>query len=159
MHVLNGLAALAAVAAALASTSPANAEGRAPRTLTVNGKCDAGSQIAEGPRDADIRGRESRLFCDVAVVSYGPGQALMVQFANSQAHHSPIVGYAGVMEDAQILDVERVYLEPGHASPVDEGNCKFAWKAGRIDYIACGAPVYEGSRRTVPVVVFIASPP
>jgi hypothetical protein len=148
--------ALAAAALIAISATPARSQG--VKILTLYGKCDASSHIAEGPRGADLRKLESRFFCDAAVVSYGRGESMMVQFANSRANHSPIVGFAGRMGEGGVMDVDRVYLEPGKPLPVTEGTCKFSFKGARVDWITCGAPIDEGAMRTVPVVVFTTTP-
>jgi hypothetical protein len=126
----------------------------------IEGKCGKGSHIAEGRIGEDLTKRQSRFFCDYAVIAFfdNNNQHIMVQFSESQSHNNILLGFAGIMsEDGQILYVSRVYLGNKQIQ-VPEGYCKFFFKNKHMSGIACGAPVDEGDRRTVPVVEFHASP-
>lgn len=141
-------------------TSHAEADG--PTDIqVVKGKCNAQSHIAEGPIGADLTKRQSRYFCDVAIISFfdRTSSHLMVQFSEKQSHHGAILGFAGTMDaDGQVLEVDRVYLEPGKATPATDGACKFFFERKEMTSIVCGAKIDEGNRRTVPVVAFDAFP-
>ncbi len=81
----------------------------------------------------------------------------MVQFAEAQSHINIQLGFAGLLsEDGQILNVSSVYVG-NKRSQVSEGYCKFFFKKKTMSSIACGAPIDEGDRRTVPVVTFKAN--
>ena len=126
----------------------------------VKGKCGKGSHIAEGQIGEDLTKRQSRFFCDSAVINFfdNKNRHIMVQFLESQSHSNMLLGFSGIMQDdGQILNVNRVYLGNKKVE-VSEGHCKFFFKKKHMSGIACGAPVDEGDRRTVPVVEFNAAP-
>ena len=127
----------------------------------VAGRCEAGSHIADGGINEDLRKRESRFFCDMAVISFYPDNPhhIQVQFADHKSNHDPILGFAGMTDsDGIMLTVNHVYLEPGKAVIPVDGHCKFFFKRKHMDSIVCGARIEEGDRATVPVVVFQALP-
>lgn len=122
----------------------------------LKGRCDSSSHIAEGPIGEDLTKRQSRFFCDAAVIasfSDDPRHRL-IQFADSQSNHKAPLGFGGLMQDAAIMNVRSVYLEISNASVAADGGCKFFFKDNKISGIACGAKIDEGNRRTVPVVAF-----
>jgi len=126
----------------------------------VKGTCGKGSHISEGQIGEDLTKRQSRFFCDSAVIAFfdNNNQHIMVQFAESKSHNNIQVGFAGIMsEDGQILNVNSVYLGSKQVQ-VSEGYCKFFFKNKHMSGIGCGAPVDEGDRRTVLVIEFNASP-
>lgn len=130
-------------------------------THILKGQCGPESHVAEGAIGEDLTKHQSRFFCDAAVITFFSDKPkhVMVQFADSKSNHARQIGYAGTMDDAEILVVSSVYLETGRATPVVEGYCKFFFKAKDISGISCGAKIDEGDRRTVPVVSFDADPP
>jgi hypothetical protein len=67
----------------------------------------------------------------------------MIQFADSKSNHARQIGYAGMMEDEEIMTVRSVYLESGQPTPVADGNCKFFFSKKNISGIACGAKIDE----------------
>lgn len=138
--------------------APSNAA--ADDTTIVKGQCTPESHIAEGAIGEDLTKRQSRFFCDAAVVTYFSDNPkhVMIQFAESKSTHARQIGYAGMMDDVQIVNVGKVYLESGKPSTVVEGYCKFFFKEKNISGIACGAKIDEAGRRTVPVVSFKADP-
>jgi hypothetical protein len=83
----------------------------------------------------------------------------MIQFSEKKAHHAPILGFAGQVEnDGIMMPVDHVYLEPGKATPASDGVCKFFFEDRHMKSIVCGMKADEGGRRTVAVVVFNAAP-
>ena len=83
----------------------------------------------------------------------------MVQFAQKESHHSPILGFAGRVEDDGIMmSVDHVYLVQGQATTVSDGSCKFFFKNRQMSGIFCGMKVDKTGRRTTAVVVFNAAP-
>jgi hypothetical protein len=127
---------------------------------TVKGQCAPESHIAEGAIGEDLTKRQSRFFCDAVVITLFSDNSkhIMIQFAESKSSHLRQIGYAGMMEGTEIMNVSSVYLESGQASPVSEGYSKFFFKEKIISGISCGATVDEAGRRTVPVVGFNADP-
>lgn len=125
----------------------------------VKGKCTAKSHISEGPIGSDLTKRQSRFFCDTAIIAFfdNTNSHVMVTFVESKSHTNKQLGFSGLMDsDGQILNVENVYIgQDNH--PVDQGHCKFFFKKRKLDGIACGAPIDQGERRTVPVVIFNAA--
>ena len=142
----------------IALVKPCNAE--LTDMQIVKGQCGKESHIAEGNIGEDLTKRQSRFYCDSAVISFfdHKNEHVMVQFAESKSHNNTQLGFAGFMnEDGQIMDVNTVYLGDKQVQ-VSAGNCKFFFKNKHMDSIGCAAPIDEGSRRTVPVVGFTASP-
>jgi hypothetical protein len=83
----------------------------------------------------------------------------MLHFAQKEAHQTPILGFAGRLEnDGIMMQVEHVYFESGQPTTVSVGWCKFFFKRRKMDSIFCGIKVEETSRRTTAVVVFKAAP-
>lgn len=124
----------------------------------VKGKCAKQSHIAEGKIGSDLTKQRSRFFCDTAILTFfdNNDEHVMVTFVESKSHTRPHVGFAGIMDDdGQIMDVHNVYIGTENY-PVNEGHCKFFFKKKKMDGIACGAPIDQEDRRTVPVVVFDA---
>ena len=148
-----------ALAALLWASAPSNAV--ADDLTVVKGQCTPESHIAEGAIGEDLTKRQSRFFCDSAVVSVFSDNPkhVMIQFADSKSNHARQIGYAGMMEDEEIMNVRSVYLESGQPTPVADGNCKFFFSEKNISGIACGAKIDEAGRRTVPIVSFDADPP
>jgi hypothetical protein len=57
---------------------------------------------------------------------------LTIQFAQKESHHSPILGFAGRVEDDGIMmPVDHVYLVPGQATTVSDGSCKLFLRTGK----------------------------
>lgn len=122
----------------------------------VKGRCSPKSHIAEGRVGTDLTKNQSRFFCDaVAIVPInGNPRHVLLTFSESKSHTRPQIGYAGLMVDDEMIQVQRIYLQSGVAIPADDGACKIFRKGGRISGIACGAKVDQGGRRTVPIVAF-----
>jgi hypothetical protein len=143
------------------AVAPGGHAGAQTDTQIINGSCGAESHIAEGRIGEDLSKRQARFFCDSAVISFFDrhDEKVMIQFSQKESHHGAILGFAGKMEsDGHMMDVERVYLEPSVATPVEEGRCKIFFKGKNMSGIFCGAKIDEGSRRTVPIVAFNAAP-
>jgi hypothetical protein len=127
----------------------------------LNGICEPSSHTAEGPLGADLTKRQSRFYCDSAAITYFDDRKghVMVQFAQKESHHSPILGFAGTVEDDGIMmPVDHVYLAPGQATTVSDGWCKFFFKGRHMSAIVCGMKVDETGRRTTAVVTFTPAP-
>jgi hypothetical protein len=127
----------------------------------VNGICEPSSHTAEGPLGSDLTKRQSRFYCDSAVITYFDDRKghVMIQFAQKESHHSPILGFAGRVEDDGIMmPVDHVSLAPGQATAVSDGWCKFFFKDRHMSGIFCGMKVDETGRRTTAVVAFTPTP-
>ena len=127
----------------------------------VSGECAPSSHTAEGPLGTDLTKRQSRFYCDSAVITFFDDHKghVLIQFAQKQAHHTPILGFAGRIEDDGVMmPVEGVYLTVGQRTTVSEGWCKFFFKNRNMSEIACGMKVDETGRRTTAIVAFSASP-
>lgn len=127
----------------------------------VGGACDASSHTAEGPLGSDLTKRQSRFFCDSAVITFldDHNSHVMIQFSQKESLHSPILGFAGRVEaDGIMMTVDHVYLTPGQATTVSDGWCKFFFKNRQLSALMCGMKVDETGRRTTAVVVFNAAP-
>lgn len=126
----------------------------------IDGTCSPDSHMAEGPIDSDLTQRQSRFFCDFAAITHYSDYYwhLLVQFTEKEANHAQIIGFAGRLDDENIMKVEHVYLGEGGGKPitVSDGYCKFFVKGQKLSGIACGMKVDETGRRTVAVVGFDA---
>ena len=122
----------------------------------VKGRCSPKSHIAEGRVGTDLTKNQSRFFCDAVAIMpiNGDPRHVLLTFSESKSHTRPQIGYAGLMVDDEMMQVQRVYLQSGVAIPADDGACKIFRKGGRISGIACGAKSDQGGRRTVPIVAF-----
>ncbi len=132
----------------------------------VNGTCSSSSHTAEGPLGSDLTKRQSRFYCDSAIITFFddyPGH-VMIQFAQKESQHSPILGFAGRIEARQpgdvgtMIHVDSVYLAPGQATTVSDGSCKLFSKNRHLSELFCGMKVDETGRRTTAVVVFDVAP-
>jgi len=126
----------------------------------VTGTCAASSHTAEGPLGSDLRKRRSRFFCDSAVIALFDDYKghVMIQFAQAKAHHTPILGFSGRVEDDGIMmSVDHVYLAVGQSTTVSDGNCKFFFKNRHVSGISCGMMVDEEGRRTTAIISFDAA--
>lgn len=143
------------VAAMIAFSAAWSAHG-APKKI-VDGICEDGSHIAEGPIGADLSSRRTRFFCDTLVMwRIGDGKILM-QFAEKGAVHGRILGFAGRMDSPAMMQVDHIYLEDGSPTVANDGVCKFFFEGTqKITSVMCAAKADEEGRRTVPVVVFKA---
>jgi hypothetical protein len=127
----------------------------------VSGTCDASSHTAEGRLGADLTKRQSRFYCDSAVITFFDDYKghVMVQFAQKESHHGPILGFSGKVEDDGIMmSVDHVYLTTGTPTTVSDGVCKFFFKNRHMSGIFCGIKVDETGRRTTAIVAFNAAP-
>ena len=127
----------------------------------VNGTCDPSSHTAEGPLGADLTKRQSRFYCDAAVITFFDDYKghVMVQFTQKEAHHSPILGFAGrVNDDGIMMRVDHVYFVTGQPTTVSDGWCKFFFKNRHMSGIFCGALIDETGRRTTATVAFNPEP-
>lgn len=133
----------------------ANAQGF-PEPTILKGSCSDKSHIAEGRIGADLTKNQARFFCDSVVIIPidGNPRHVLLTFAELQSHTRPQIAFAGMMTDRQMVDVQRVYLSTGKATPMDDGACKFFYKGPRISGVFCGGKIDQGERRTVPLVAF-----
>ena len=128
----------------------------------VKGNCSSLSHTAEGPIDSDLTKRQSKFFCNSAVISFFDDYKghVLVQFVQKQSHHSGIIGFSGKVEErGQFMPVEHVFLS-GDGTPVtvSDGACKFFFKGKNLSGIGCGVKIDETGRRTTAIVSFNAAP-
>lgn len=125
----------------------------------IKGRCASPSHVASGRVTEDLTKKQSRFFCDSAIIMRfdEAGKHRLIQFLDSNANHSRILGFGGLMQDRAILAVKTVYLETARSVAASEGACKLFYNENRIAEIFCGAKVDEGDRRTVPIVTFEAA--
>ena len=151
----------AAPSADATPVTPTASERQVRDIQIVKGSCAEQSHIAEGHIGEDLTKRQSRFYCDSAAITFfndNPNH-ILIQFANTAALHSLPIGFAGLMqENGEILDVQNVYLEGGKPTHVTEGVCKFFFKNKHMSAILCAAKIDEDGRRTVPNILFEASP-
>jgi hypothetical protein len=155
---------LAAVMCVVASGIFLPVSGRATQPSNiqiVNGMCAPSSHTAEGPLGADLTKRQSRFFCDSAILMFFDDYKghVLIQFVEKESHHSPMLGFSGKVEDDGIMmPIDHIYLTVGTPTTVSDGACKFFFKNHHISGIFCGAAVDETGRRTTAIVVFNAAP-
>lgn len=124
----------------------------------INGTCGPLSHTAEGPLGDDLTNRRSRFYCDTAIIVVLHNGHAIIQFTQKKSHHSPILGFAGKIEnDGIMMPVDRVYLAAGQPTTVSDGWCKFFFKSRQVSGIACGMKVDETGRRTTAIVEFDAN--
>jgi hypothetical protein len=146
------------------STEPsanAPAVGKYDHLQFVAGACNASSHTSEGPLGADLAKRHSRFFCDTAVITFYDNHYshIMIGFLEKKANHPSILAFAGQVEnDGITMPVDNVYLEPGKATPVSDGECRFSFEDGHMKNIDCVMKADEDGRRTVAAVEFNAAP-
>ena len=151
---------IAIVAFAIGSICLSDAA-RAANVQVLTGTCEPSSHTAEGPLGADLTKRQSRFYCDSAVITFFDDYKghVMIQFAQKEAHHTPILGFAGRVEDDGItMALDHVYLTPGSPTTVSDGWCKFFFKNRHMSGIFCGMKVDETGRRTTASVSFDPMP-
>jgi hypothetical protein len=127
----------------------------------LKGTCKESSHTAEGPIEADLTERQSRFFCDTAVITFydNHNSHLMINFLDKKAAHGRILGFAGQLESDRItMPADHVYFEPGKATIVSDGGCTIGFDEVQITGIVCIIKADEGGRRTVAVVEFEAAP-
>ena len=128
----------------------------------VRGVCSTSSHTAEGAIGSDLTKRQSRFFCNLAVIAVfdNNAQHVMVQFTQKEAHQVRILGFAGLMgAGGQMMAINNLYIDAGKEPiPVTEGVCKFFFKGKNMSGIMCGAKVDEGARRMTAIVAFDAAP-
>jgi hypothetical protein len=152
------------VVVAVAFGVPLPVSGRAAQPSDieiVRGTCDPSSHTAEGQIGADLTKRQSRFFCNSAVITFFDDYKghVMIQFAQKESHHGLILAFAGqVQNDGIMMSVDHVYLAAGVPTTVSDGGCKFFFKNRHMSGIFCGAVVDETGRRTAAVVAFNAAP-
>jgi len=154
-------AALFSMVAALSAVSTASHAAPVKDIQILQGECGAQSHTAEGGVNDDLTKRQSRFFCDSAVISFFDEQNrhILIQFSEKHSNHQRIIGYGGTMEaDGKILDVDHIYLEPSKALPAQGGACKLFFAQRHMTDIVCGAQVIEGQQKTVAIVAFKAAP-
>jgi hypothetical protein len=124
--------------------------------IVLKGVCNEKSHIAEGSRTEDLTKRQSRFFCDSAVIIHpnGDPKRVLITFTESQSNTGPQIGFAGSVSEPDMAQISRVYLRSGVATAADDGACKFFRKDGKITSLFCGAKLDIGERRTVPIVAF-----
>src|SRR5712692_2130268 len=125
----------------------------------VSGTCDSSSHTAEGRLGVDLTKRQSRFYCNSAVITFFDDYKghVMIQFTQKEAHHGPILGFSGKVEDDGIMmSVDHVYLIAGQPTTVSDGGCKFFFKNRHMSGIFCGIKVDETGRRTTAIVAFNA---
>lgn len=134
------------------ATGAARAQLPSPRDMTVyNGVCTEQSHIAEGQQGEDLTKRQSRVYCDTAVLTRFPNNPrhVMINFAQKQSHTGQPIGFAGTLQpDGIMVQVDRVYLTPSVPLPVTDGACKLFTNGRQVTDVFCAAAIDTGQRRT-----------
>jgi hypothetical protein len=151
---------LLAGAAVLAIGGAAKAD-QPLETTIIHGHCAGGSHSANGLVTDDLTQRESRYFCDSAIVeSFGPSAGhpnhMLIAFSDSHTTHSLLSFGATMLDDQNSAEVSHVFLVPGVVTEVTEGGCKVYFEGEKVTGIFCGAKIDNGHHRDVRIVVFDA---
>ncbi len=159
------MAVLSAVLLATAEhRSPAQAVGN---IYTAKGICKPSSSTAEGPLGSDLTDRQSRFYCDTAVISFFGNDKghLLIDFSEKESKHPQVLGFAGQVlggsmtsEYGVTLQVKNVYLRTGEPTTVSDGTCTLFFKDLQLSGIGCAMKVDETGRRTVAIVAFDVTP-
>lgn len=148
----------------VAYAQPVGAQERTPAGAEpdfVRGHCIAQSHVAEGELGTDLTKRQSRVFCDTAVIVFfaqQPGHVLL-EFSERRSNSTAPIGFGGELEkDGINMTVRTLHLPAVAATPVDDGACKYFFKGRRLDGIGCVGVVDRDGRRTVADIAFNADP-
>jgi hypothetical protein len=154
------------IAGALVMAAVMGFAGPAMAQITMlSGECEEISHTAEGPLGTDLTKRQSRFYCDSAVLT-GSGNHILVQFTDKGSNRpatGSILGFAGgpLRNDTAgagvMMDVPRVYLAAnGKATSTDAGWCKlFLNSNSDLTELYCGVKIdYPNGRRLVASIAF-----
>lgn len=134
------------------------AEGQSQFMTGVRGSCTAASHIARGPVGANLTNHQTPFVCDAAVLAFfdKQNQHVLVNFAE-KATTTGVLAFSGIMEpDGIMLNVSKVYFEPGKPTYVDVGVCKFFFSGRHMKGIFCGGKIDADGQRTVATIAFEA---
>lgn len=138
----------------LMGPSAASAQGTGGPEM-MKGRCTPKSHVAEGRIGEDLTKRQSRFFCDTVMVVPNQSEgSILITFLEAGSPARPQIAFAGAMPEPQMVQVQRLYLEPGKPSAVTDGACKFFPKRGKTRDVFCGAVIDQGDHRTVWSIVF-----
>lgn len=126
-------------------------------TNIIPGACAPVSHIAEGRPEEDLTQYQRPFRCDGAVLMFFSNVRghMMIQFASRQ--DGPIVGFAGLMEDNNFMQLSTLYLPSGRFATDTEG-CKMFWKGGEVTDIYCIGVVETTNHKTVVNIDFKPTP-
>ena len=142
-------------AAGLASLSLAGS-GHAQPPNIFTGTCGRESFIAEGPIGSDLTKRQSRFFCDSAVVTLDIEQGRgLFQFAEKRSNATPGLGFSGPFSGERTFSLDTVYFNSAEKEPAAEGLCGIEMgRGGKPSRIYCVVTSDHGGRRAVARVEF-----
>ena len=126
----------------------------------VRGACGPKSHLARGPVGTDLTHSQTPFFCDAVVLNFFDAQNrhVMVNFAKKDATRE-ILAFSGIMEsDGALMNVQKVYFEPGKPTYVDVGACKLFFAKRHMMGIFCGGKIDADGQRTVANITFDAEP-
>ncbi len=136
------------------------AEGKSQFMTGVRGACDVKSHIAVGPVCTDLTAHQTPFVCDAVVIAeFDPRNVhTMITFAE-KASTKNTISFAGTMSlKENIMQVSKVYFEPGKPTYVDEGACKVFFSGRHMEGIFCGGKIDADGQRTVANISFKAEP-
>jgi hypothetical protein len=128
-------------------------------TKILTGQCTSQSHIAEGDVNGDISATATPFICDSAVLSFFTDPThVMIQFAQKSVDGSPVLAFAGTVDNDLHMIVKTVYLRPNEPSAVEDGQCRFFVQNKKLTGIVCGAVILDGTTKTAPIVNFARAP-
>lgn len=136
------------------------AEGQSQIMHGIRGSCDDKSHIAVGAVGTDLTSHQTPFVCDAALLTMFDKQNihLMITFAQ-KATTKGVISFAGTMElKDNILEVRKVYFEPGKPTYVDDGACKFFFSGRHMTGIFCGGKIDADGQRTVAGISYKVDP-
>jgi hypothetical protein len=141
---------------------PAHAQGVPPEVHTLNGQCDAKSNTASGPSEANISvppyARPLRCNAAIFMLLHDYPDHVVIDFVQQGARGVvDSVAFGGrVSEDRRAMTIDRVYFAPSVPTPVEDSVCLFDQTNGNFESIKCSAAIESNGTRRVATVNFIA---
>ena len=127
------------------------AEGEFKAMHSIRGSCAKDSHTAVGPIGADLTQNHTPFVCDAAILTVFDEQNIhsMITFAE-KATTKGVISLAGNMDAKEnILEVRKVYLEPGKPTYFEDAACKFFFSGRHMSGIACIGKYDADGQRTV----------
>jgi hypothetical protein len=136
------------------------AEGKSLFMTGVRGSCGDKSHTAVGAVGGDLTKQQTPFVCDAAIIAeFDPQHVhIMITFAEKASTKSTI-SFAGMMNVKEnVIQVSKVYFEPGKPTYIDVGVCKMFFTGRHMSGIFCGGKIDADGQRTVANISFDAEP-
>lgn len=123
---------------------------------SYDGRCTEDSRIAVGPADEDLAPYRKPYACDFAVVAITNAETgrMLVQFLNNDSSTGDIVGFGGLLQGRDFMEVDGIYLTPGERLTPVGASCKFFLDGEKLTGVVCGGRVEMGDQAAAPIIAF-----